>query len=219
MQVLSHLKNSLSADRQTEKILTSKSLLSTCMYLSMKSRMVSHSAVNVGRDRRGVRWWRNTLDRTVAALMRVSSMPVGSCGLIGSSSLASRGKRTLLKQDSHSGAISVCRSWTSNALWRYVMALIRTCTNKSCLYSHGNAVVTERFTFVALIVCFELHWLHWLYNAPAYRTINNHASAQAVSYQNLSIEAWVQSLASTCNICGQSGDRIGFLYVRGSLQN
>ena len=66
---------------------------------------------------------------------------------------------------------------------------------------------------VALIVCFELRWLHWLYNAPAFRTINNHASAQAVSHQNLTIEAWVQSLASTHNIRGQSGDGIGFLYV------
>lgn len=66
---------------------------------------------------------------------------------------------------------------------------------------------------VALIVCFELHWLHWLYNAPAFSTINNHASAQAVSHQNLTIEAWVQSLASTCNICGQSGDGIDVLCV------
>lgn len=93
------------------------------------------------------------------------------------------------------------------------MALIRTCTNKSCVYSQGNAVVTERFMSVALIVCFELHWLQWLYNAPAFRTINNHASARTVSHQNLTIEAWVQSLASTCNICGQSGNGIGFLYA------
>jgi hypothetical protein len=66
---------------------------------------------------------------------------------------------------------------------------------------------------VALNVCFELHWLHWSYNAPAFHTINNHASAQAVSHLNLTTEAWVQSLVSTCNICGQSGDGIGLLYV------
>lgn len=93
------------------------------------------------------------------------------------------------------------------------MALIRTCTNKSCLYSQGNAVVTDRFMSIALIVCFELHWLHSLYNAPAFRTINNHTSAQAVSHQNLTIEAWVQSLYSTCNIYGQSRDGTGFLCV------
>lgn len=34
---------------------------------------------------------------------------------------------TLLKQDSHSVASSVCRSWTRSALWRYVRACIRTC--------------------------------------------------------------------------------------------
>lgn len=113
--------------RWTEAVLTSRSLLSTCMYLSMKSRIVSQRAVKVGRDKRGVRWWRNTLDRTVAALMRVSSMPEGSCGLTGSSSLASRGNRTLLKHDSHSAAVSVCRSWNSSALWRYAMAFLCTC--------------------------------------------------------------------------------------------
>jgi len=127
--------------RWPEAILTSRSLLSTCIYLSMKSRMVSHRAVKVGRESRGVRWWRNTLDSTVAALMRVSSMLVGSCKLMGSRSLASSGNRTLLKHDSHSGAVSVCRSWTSNALWRYEMAVMRTCTNKLhlifrvCLFS------------------------------------------------------------------------------------
>ena len=93
------------------------------------------------------------------------------------------------------------------------MALIRTCTKKSCLYSQGNVVLTQRFMSVALNVCFELHWLHWSYNAPAFHTINNHASAQAVSHLNLTTEAWVQSLVSTCNICGQSGDGIGLLYV------
>jgi hypothetical protein len=89
--------------------------------------------VKVGRDRRGVRWWRNTFDSRVAALMRISSMPVGSSGLTGSRSFDSRGNRALLKHDSHSGAVSVCRSWSSRALWRYEMALMRTYTNESCL--------------------------------------------------------------------------------------
>lgn len=41
-------------------ILTSKSLDPACMYLSMKSKIVSQRAAKVGRDRRGDRCWRKT---------------------------------------------------------------------------------------------------------------------------------------------------------------
>ena len=73
---------------------TSKSRFPMCMYLSMKSRMVSHSAVKVGRVRRGFRCWRKTFERRVAPRIRVSSIPSGSAGLMFSNSLVRRGNRT-----------------------------------------------------------------------------------------------------------------------------
>lgn len=85
----------------------SKSLDPACMYLSMKSRMVSQRAAKVGKDSRGERCWRKTFDRSVQALILVSSIPPTSAGLMLSSSLVSKGKSTLLKQDSHSVASSV----------------------------------------------------------------------------------------------------------------
>jgi hypothetical protein len=44
----------------TAGMLTSRSLEPACMYLSMKSRMVSHRAVKVDRDNKGERCCRNT---------------------------------------------------------------------------------------------------------------------------------------------------------------
>lgn len=45
--------------------LTSKSLLSACIYLSIKSRMVNHKAVNVLRDNSGVRCCKNTYKQNI----------------------------------------------------------------------------------------------------------------------------------------------------------
>lgn len=47
-------------DVSRKTILTSRSLDPACMYLSMKSRMVSQRAAKVGRDSRGERCWRKT---------------------------------------------------------------------------------------------------------------------------------------------------------------
>jgi hypothetical protein len=67
----------------------------------------------------------------------------------------------LLKHDSHSGAISVCRSWTSSALWRYVMALIRTYTNKLHVYYWDNAIrLTDLHLLLYLITYSQLHQFH-----------------------------------------------------------
>lgn len=68
-------------------LLTSKSLDPACMYLSMKSRMVSQSAAKVGRDSRGDRCWRKTCTHgqqhhssvTVAAQQYAGSAEVGTC--------------------------------------------------------------------------------------------------------------------------------------------
>ncbi|CAN7993488.1 unnamed protein product [Ixodes hexagonus] len=68
----------------TKELLTRRSLSSACMYLSMKSRMVSHRAVKVGRESRGFKCCRNTCDAVlalhsrVAPLILVSSIPTGS---------------------------------------------------------------------------------------------------------------------------------------------
>ena len=76
---------------------TSRSRFPMCMYFSMKSRMVSHSAVKVGRVRRVFRYWRKTFERRVAPRIRVSSIPSGSAGLMFSNSLVRRGNRTRKK--------------------------------------------------------------------------------------------------------------------------
>ena len=128
---------------------TKRSDLSACMYLSMKSRIVNHSAVKVESDCSGVRWCKNTykitifpsnnqkiifgiyvtFERTVAPLILVSSKPAASSIslLLGSRSLARSGKRTWLKHDSHSEAARVCKSGTRSARCRYVIALVLTC--------------------------------------------------------------------------------------------
>lgn len=87
------------------------------MYLSIKSRIVSHRAAKVGRDRRGDRCCRKTynrhevragimtgltlsafysctLDSRVQALIRVSSIPPTSAGLMLSRSFVSSGNST-----------------------------------------------------------------------------------------------------------------------------
>lgn len=94
---------------------SSKSLEPACMYLSIKSRIVSHRAAKVVSDSSGERCCRNTLESSVEALILVSSIPPTSAGLMFSSSLVSRGNSTLLKQDSHSRASRACRSCTRRA--------------------------------------------------------------------------------------------------------
>lgn len=51
---------STTLDVSSSTILTNKSLEPACMYLSMKSRIVSQRAAKVGRDSRGDRCWRKT---------------------------------------------------------------------------------------------------------------------------------------------------------------
>ena len=73
-----------------------------------------------------VKCWRKTLHNKVEALILVSSIRIAFRGSIFSSSLASRGNSTLLKQASHSIADSVWSSCTSSARWRYCRACMRT---------------------------------------------------------------------------------------------
>ena len=64
------------------RLLTNKSRLPTRMYLSIKSRIVSQQAVNVGEVNKSFKCCKNTFERSEAALILVSSIEFGSCGEI-----------------------------------------------------------------------------------------------------------------------------------------
>jgi hypothetical protein len=68
--------------------------MSALMYLSIKSRIVSQRAVNVESVKSGVKCCKNTLQSRFVVRIRVSSIPMGSHILIGSSSLDSSGNST-----------------------------------------------------------------------------------------------------------------------------
>ena len=78
-----------------------------------RSSMVSHRAAKVGREARGPRCCRNTLESIMEALSLVSSRPCSRP----SSSLRSMGKRTRRKANSHWWGASTERSGTSRARW------------------------------------------------------------------------------------------------------
>ena len=59
---------------------TKRSRFPTRMYLSIKSKIVSQQAVKVGEVRRSFKCWRKTFDSKLAALIRVSSIELGSWG-------------------------------------------------------------------------------------------------------------------------------------------
>lgn len=101
------------------------SLLSAFMKVWRRSRTVNQSGRNPGRLKRGVRWWRKTLERRVAALNLVSSTPIGSFGAIGSWSWANNGNRTCSRHCDHSMAVSWVNSWARRD-WRKVIAEART---------------------------------------------------------------------------------------------
>lgn len=63
---------------------------------------------------------------------------------------------TLLKQDSHSTASSVCRSWTSSALCRYVKACMRTCRRAS---QHSQAIPSVAITDKSLTFWTINNWI------------------------------------------------------------
>jgi hypothetical protein len=86
----------------------------------------------------------------------------------------------------------------------------------SHLSKQGNAVVTDTFMSVALF-----NYVFW--TALVIQCFCNFHRQQpcqgsVVTHQTLTMEAWIQSLANTCNICcGKSGDGTGFLRTWGAL--
>ena len=102
-----------------DSILTSISVWSDFKYLSMKSKIVNQRAVNVGNVSRGDKCWRKIRERSCETRTRVSSIPCKwSVMLVVSNNFNSKGKRTLLKTDSHSVGERIWSSGRRTLRWR-----------------------------------------------------------------------------------------------------